>query len=244
MSPVLRLDEVRSGYGKAVVLNGVSFELAAGESLALLGKNGVGKTTLLETLMGNTQLFSGSIHFKDKNITFIPSFERARLGFGWVPQERAAFPSLTVEDNLRVIQKAGAWNLKKVYELFPRLAERSKNFGDQLSGGEQQMLVIGRALMTNPTLLLLDEPMEGLAPVIVSELAIAIKKMAQDGLPCIVVEQQPILTLSITDKAIVLERGRVVMEERSQVLAQNPDLLSQYLGLRQTKEKTPNTIME
>lgn len=244
MSHVLSLDKVCAGYGKARVLNEISFDLDVGESLALLGKNGVGKTTLIETLMGNTHLFSGSIHFQGKDITNMPPFERARLGFGWVPQERAAFPSLTVEDNLRVIQKAGAWDLKKVYALFPRLAERAKNFGDQLSGGEQQMLVIGRALMTNPTLLLLDEPMEGLAPVIVAELAAAIKNMAHEGLPCILVEQQPILTLSITDKAIVLERGRIVMEERSEVLANNPELLGSFLGLRKKENTEKNTMKE
>ena len=236
MSHILGLENVSAGYGKAIVLNEVNVELLAGESLALLGKNGVGKTTFLETLMGNTHLFSGNIYFQGENITRLSSFERARMGLGWVPQERAVFPSLTVEDNLRVIQKPGVWDLKKVYGLFPRLAERAKNFGDQLSGGEQQMLSIGRALMTNPALLLLDEPMEGLAPVIVAELAIAIRNMAQEGLPCILVEQQPVLTLSITDQAVVLERGRVVLTERSQVLADHPELLGTHLGLRKTSK--------
>lgn len=232
MSHLLQVKELCAGYAKAEVLKHISFEIAAGESMALLGRNGVGKSTLLETLMGNTRLFAGEIYFQGKNISSLPPFERARLGLGWVPQERAVFPSLTVEDNLRVIQQSGLWDLKRVYELFPRLAERAKNYGNQLSGGEQQMVAIARALMTNPTLLLLDEPMEGLAPVIVAELASAIKKMAQEGLPCVLVEQQPMLTLSMTHKAIVLDRGRIVMTERSEVLAHKPMLLSAHLGLR------------
>lgn len=247
MSDLLRVQQLCSGYGEAQVLNGVSVTLAEGESLALLGKNGTGKSTLIETLMGSCHFLSGSMHFKGKEITRLPSFERARLGMGWVPQERGVFASLTVEDNLKVVQnknknrKKGVWDLKKVYELFPRLAERSKNFGDQISGGEQQMLAIARALITNPSLLLLDEPMEGLAPVVVAELAQAIKNMAKEGLPCILVEQQPLLTLAITDKAIVLERGRVVLAERSEVLAANPELLGAYLALR--KKKAVNTVM-
>lgn len=232
MSVLLEMQGVRAGYGKAIVLQDISFKIESGQSLALLGRNGVGKTTLLETLMGNTQMCAGGIEFKGQPLEKLTPFQRARLGLGWVPQERGAFVSLTVEDNLRVVQRSGVWDLKRVYTLFPRLAERAKNFGDQLSGGEQQMLAIARALMTNPDLLLLDEPMEGLAPVIVAELAQAIKQMASEGLPCIVVEQQPILTLSMTDKAIVLEKGRVVLEQSSQVLADNPDLLGQYLGLR------------
>lgn len=232
MSYLLQVKQLCAGYGKAEVLKHISFEVRAGESIALLGRNGVGKSTLLETLMGNTHLFSGEIYFQGKDLTSMAPFERARLGLGWVPQERAVFPSLTVEDNLGVIHKSGFWDLKKVYELFPRLAERSRNYGNQLSGGEQQMLAIARALMTNPTLLLLDEPMEGLAPVIVTELASAIKNMAQEGLPCVLVEQQPMLTLSMTHKAIVLDRGQVVMMERSEVLAHDPTLLSAYLGLK------------
>lgn len=232
MSHLLQMNEVRAGYGKAVVLNGISFSMEQGQSVALLGRNGVGKTTLLETLMGNTQLSAGEIYFKGQPLHHLPPHQRARLGLGWVPQERGAFVSLTVEDNLRVVHRAGPWDLTRIYALFPRLKERQKNFGDQLSGGEQQMLAIARALMTNPELLLLDEPMEGLAPVIVSELAQAIKNMALEGLPCIVVEQQPILTLSITDQAIVIEKGRVVLAESSQYLAENPEILSNYLGLR------------
>lgn len=232
MSVLLEMQGVRAGYGKATVLQNISFKMEVGQSLALLGRNGVGKTTLLETLMGNTQMGAGSIFFKGQSLDKLAPFQRARLGLGWVPQERGAFVSLTVEDNLRVVQRTGAWDLKRVYKLFPRLEERAKNFGDQLSGGEQQMLAIARALMTNPDLLLLDEPMEGLAPVIVTELAQAIKQMASEGLPCIVVEQQPILTLSMTDKALVLEKGRVVLEQSSQVLAETPELLGQYLGLR------------
>lgn len=232
MTALLTATGLSSGYGPSQVLWDVDLELKKGEVMALIGRNGVGKTTLLETLMGNTQMGAGSIFFKGQSLDKLAPFQRARLGLGWVPQERGAFVSLTVEDNLRVVQRTGAWDLKRVYKLFPRLEERAKNFGDQLSGGEQQMLAIARALMTNPDLLLLDEPMEGLAPVIVTELAQAIKQMASEGLPCIVVEQQPILTLSMTDKALVLEKGRVVLEQSSQVLAETPELLGQYLGLR------------
>ena len=156
MSVLLEMQGVRAGYGKATVLQDISFKIEAGQSLALLGRNGVGKTTLLETLMGNTQMWAGSIVFKGQPVDKLAPFQRARLGLGWVPQERGAFVSLTVEDNLRVVQRPGAWDLKRVYTLFPRLEERARNFGDQLSGGEQQMLAIARALMTNPDLLLLD----------------------------------------------------------------------------------------
>ncbi len=232
MTKLLQLDGVAAGYGQARILEAVSFTVDQGSSLALLGRNGMGKTTLLATIMGTTKLLQGHMQWCGKDLGRIPSYQRARSGIGWVPQERGAFVSLTVEDNLRVVHRSGAWDLKRVYTLFPRLEERAKNFGDQLSGGEQQMLAIARALMTNPELLLLDEPMEGLAPVIVAELAQAIKQMALEGLPCIVVEQQPILTLSMTNKALVLEKGRVVLEQSSQVLANNPQLLGQYLGLR------------
>ncbi|MEG2711379.1 MAG: ATP-binding cassette domain-containing protein, partial [Clostridia bacterium] len=172
------------------------------------------------TLMGNTCVMAGRVLWKGRDITRMPSHQRVHAGLGWVPQEREVFPSLTVEENLTVVARKGAWNLQRVYALFPRLRERRGNYGNQLSGGEQQMLAVGRALMTNPQLLLLDEPMEGLAPIIVDELAEAIRQMcAQEGLASVVVEQHPVLTLAMTDEVIVLERGVVVHQGASSALA-------------------------
>ena len=238
MAEALAFEQVSAGYGEAVVLDRLSFDLPQGQSLAILGRNGVGKTTLLETLMGNTRVSHGRIRWQGGDITRLATPRRVRAGLGWVPQEREVFPSLTVEENLTVVARKadkagkGAWNLRRVYELFPRLKERRGNYGNQLSGGEQQMLAMGRALMTNPRLLLLDEPMEGLAPIIVEELAEAIRRMcAQEGLASIVVEQHPVLALSMTDKAIVLERGVVVHEGDSRGLADDHALLDRLLGV-------------
>jgi len=232
MAEMLAFDQLTAGYGNAVVLNRMSFALQAGQSLAVLGRNGVGKTTLLETLMGNTRVFGGVIRWRGQDITYLPSHRRVTLGLGWVPQEREVFPSLTVEENLTVVARPGAWTLERVYGLFPRLWERRRNYGNQLSGGEQQMLAIGRALMTAPKLLLLDEPMEGLAPLIVHELARAIRQLCEsDGLPSIVVEQHPVLALEMTHQAIVLERGAIVHAGPSAALAGAPALLERLLGV-------------
>jgi branched-chain amino acid transport system ATP-binding protein len=246
MAELLEFESVVAGYGNAVVLDGLSLTLPPGQSLAVLGRNGVGKTTLLETLMGNTRVMSGLIHWDGRDITRLAPHKRARAGLGWVPQEREVFPSLTVEENLCVVTRPGPWNrqnkpwnLQRIYALFPRLRERRTNYGNQLSGGEQQMLAIGRALMTNPRLLLLDEPMEGLAPIIVEELARSIKLLCeQEGLACIVVEQHPMLALSMTDQAIVLERGSVVHAGASAELAENTSLLHRLLGVG-VKEEAP-----
>jgi len=232
MPEMLAFDAVDACYGNAVVLDRLTFSLAQGCSLAILGRNGVGKTTLLETLMGNTRVPRGTIRWCGQDITRWPSHRRVHAGLGWVPQEREVFPSLTVEENLTVIARPGEWNLRRVYELFPRLRERRGNYGNQLSGGEQQMLAIGRALMTNPKLLLLDEPMEGLAPIIVEELARSIRRLCEDeGLPSIVVEQHPVLALEMTHQAIVLERGAVVHAGASADLARDRSLLDSLLGV-------------
>ncbi len=241
MTEALAFDDLTAGYGNAVVLDRLSFSLPQGCSLAVLGRNGVGKTTLLETLMGNTRVMSGAIRWLGRDITRVPSHARARAGIGWVPQEREVFPSLTVEENLVVVARPGAWTLDRVYELFPRLRERRGNYGNQLSGGEQQMLAIGRALMTSPKLLLLDEPMEGLAPLIVQELAAAIRRLCEsDGLASIVVEQHPVLALEMTHQAIVLERGTVVHAGPSAALAANPALLERLLGVGIAEELLDN----
>ena len=231
--PLLRLDGVRAGYGDAVVLDEVSLEIPERGSVAVLGRNGVGKTTLLLTIMGYTRLMRGTIFWRGKNMSAVPPHERARRGLGWVAQEREIFPSLTVGENLSVASRPGRWDLKAVYDLFPRLAERKQNMGNQLSGGEQQMLAIARALTTNPALLLLDEPFEGLAPIIVEELAEAIRRMmAEQGTAAILVEQHTEIALSLTEDAVVFERGKVVHRARSRDLPHDIETLERLVGLR------------
>jgi branched-chain amino acid transport system ATP-binding protein len=230
---LLVLDDVRAGYGSAVVLDGVSLEIPEHGSLAVLGRNGVGKTTLLLTIMGFTRVGQGRIVWLGADITQLAPHRRARAGLGWIAQEREIFPSLTVEENLTVAARPGRWDLAAVYGLFPRLAERRASMGNQLSGGEQQMLAIARALMTNPALLLLDEPLEGLAPIIVEELTAAIRRMtAEQGTAFILVEQHTGIALSLTDQAIVLERGRIVHRSGSADLLRDTVMLDRLVGLR------------
>ncbi|MBI3524281.1 MAG: ABC transporter ATP-binding protein [Betaproteobacteria bacterium] len=232
MPDLLTLESVCAGYGDAIVLEDISFSLVEGGSLALLGRNGMGKTTLLSTLMGVTRFKSGQIRYRGQDLAIAPAHQRARLGFGWVPQERDIFPSLTVEENLTVVARPGAWNLKRIYQLFPRLEERRANMGNQLSGGEQQMLAMARALMLNPQALLLDEPLEGLAPLIVQELLRIIGQMTASGdMAVILVEQHARQILPLTRQALVLERGRVVFSGDSEVLRNNPAQLEKWLGV-------------
>jgi branched-chain amino acid transport system ATP-binding protein len=230
---LLSLKDIRAGYGDAVVLNDISFDVADKDSLAVLGRNGVGKSTLLLTIMGFTRLRRGSIHWKDEDITHVAPYKRALAGIGWVAQEREIFPSLTVTENLTVTARPGHWNLERIYDLLPRLAERRGNKGNQLSGGEQQMLALARALMTNPSLLLLDEPFEGLAPIIVEELAAAIRRMlAEQGTAFILVEQHAEMALALTRNAIVIERGDVVHRAPSAELAKDEATLERLIGLK------------
>lgn len=239
MSDLLQVQALSAGYGEAVVLNGVSFSLAEGETLALLGRNGTGKTTLMDTLAGATRQHAGHIVLAGVPLHALPSHERAAVGIGWVPQERNIFKSLTVHENLTAVARparagrtARAWTPERVYELFPRLAERKTNLGTQLSGGEQQMLAVGRALVLNPRLLLLDEPLEGLAPIIVEELLRAIARITRDeGLSAIIVEQHPQAILAISHQAVVLDQGRVVHAGRAQDLQDQPELLDRLLGV-------------
>ncbi len=230
--PLLVVQGLTCGHGEAVVLSDVSFTLEAGRSLALLGRNGTGKTTLLDTLVGVTRRHAGSITLAGRAIHALPVHERAAAGIGWVPQERNIFKSLTVDENLSAVARPGAWTAGRVYDLFPRLAERKGNLGTQLSGGEQQMLAFGRALVLNPKLLLLDEPLEGLAPIIVEELLRAIRRVARDeGLPSIVVEQHPQMVLGVTDDAVVLDRGGIAYRATSAALLADPAPLDAWLGV-------------
>jgi branched-chain amino acid transport system ATP-binding protein len=229
---LLRVDGLVAGYGDSVVLEDVSLELAPRASLALLGRNGAGKTTLIATLMGLTRVRRGTIAFGGEDVTAWRPYRRAHAGIGWVPQERDIFASLSVAENLSVIARVGPWTLPRVYELFPRLAERRRNLGGQLSGGEQQMLAIGRALVLNPKLLLLDEPFEGLAPNLVGELERAIGVMTGEGLAAVLVEQHVEAALRLSDTAVVLERGRVVHVGPSAALRQDRALLEGLVTLR------------
>jgi branched-chain amino acid transport system ATP-binding protein len=232
MTDLLHVENLRAGYGEAVILDKVSFSLSAGETLALLGRNGTGKTTLINTLAGATRHHGGTITLSGVPLHKLPSHERAAAGIGWVPQERNIFKSLTVHENLTAVARPGPWTTARVYELFPRLAERNNNLGTQLSGGEQQMLAVGRALAINPRLLLLDEPLEGLAPIIVAELLKAISRITRDeGLSAIIVEQHPQAILAISHRAVVLDHGAVVHSGAARDLLAAPELLDRLLGV-------------
>jgi len=229
MAELIRVEALSSGYGPARVVNNVSFALAQGRSLALLGRNGTGKTTLINSLIGVTTRHGGRVFLAGQDVSGLPPHARARAGIGWVPQERDIFRSLTVEENLTAVAQPGAWTHARVYEMFPRLYERRRNGGRQLSGGEQQMLAIGRALVLNPKLLLLDEPTEGLAPIIVDELLAALRRLAGEGLSMIIVEQKPKKILPFTDEAIVLNRGAIAYEAPSSDLIADPAALEAHL---------------
>jgi branched-chain amino acid transport system ATP-binding protein len=235
--PLLQLNGVTAGYGSAVVLHDVSLQVPENGSLALLGRNGVGKSTLLMTVMGYTQMRDGSVMWRGQEISKLPPHARANLGIGWVAQEREIFPSLSVEENLTVAARGDGWDLPAVYKLFPRLNERSRNMGNQLSGGEQQMLAIARALMTNPSLILLDEPFEGLAPVIVDELMAAMTAMLADrSVAIVLVEQHTDIALELSQEAIVLERGAVAHRAPSAELQKDTATLDRLVGLRVAAE--------
>ena len=228
----LQLDGVCAGYGNTVVLEDVRLALAPGESLSIIGRNGVGKTTLLATIMGHTNLHGGNLLLHGNEISRMAIHRRVYAGLGYVPQEREIFPSLTLVENLKVAARPGQWTIDKVFNLFPRLDERKDNRGNQLSGGEQQMLAIGRALVGNPSVLLMDEPSEGLAPVIVEELARAVKRLAQaEGLSLILVEQNTRLALDISPRAVVMDRGHIVFDGESESLRRDPAKLDHLIGV-------------
>jgi branched-chain amino acid transport system ATP-binding protein len=232
MPDLLAIESLRAGYGEAVVLPNMSLRLPEGEVLAVLGRNGTGKTTLINSIVGVTRRLSGTIALSGRDITFMRPDERARAGIGWVPQERNIFRSLTVEENMTAVAQPGPWTVEKVYGMFPRLKERRNNFGNQLSGGEQQMLAIGRALTLNPKVLLLDEPTEGLAPIIVEELLKAIGAITRgSGICSIIVEQNAQKVLGLADRVVILERGTIVHDAPSEALRADPAVLERHLGV-------------
>ncbi len=231
MPDVLEIEGLSAGYGEALVLSGVSLTIAEGSAMALLGRNGMGKTTLVNSVIGVTRRFGGTIRLDGRDITPLRPDRRAHAGIGWVPQERNIFRSLTVEENLTAVARPGDWTLRRIYELFPRLSERRRNLGDQLSGGEQQMLAVGRALVLNPKILLLDEPLEGLAPILVEELLGALRRIFREGVSAIIVEQNARKILNATDRAAIMERGAIIHEGPSPALAADRQLLETYLGV-------------
>lgn len=232
MTALLHIEKLVAGYGEAKVLSHVDLTLKAGRSLALLGRNGAGKTTLVDTIAGVTTHHAGAIRFDGRDISRLPPERRAPLGIGWVPQERNIFPSLTVEENLTATARRGAWSLERAYQMFPRLKERRRNMGNQLSGGEQQMLAVARALLLNPKLLLLDEPLEGLAPIIVDELLAALRRIVTgEGMSAIIIEQKARKILPLTDEAVVLDRGTVSYRGTSQALLDDPVRLDSLLSV-------------
>ena len=232
MADLLALEGISAGYGEALILSNISLSLGEGKSLALLGRNGTGKTTLINTIIGLTRRRAGTVSLGGRDITRLRADQRALAGIGWVPQERNIFKSLTVDENITAVQTKGPWTLERIFAMFPRLSERRRNMGNQLSGGEQQMLAIGRALALNPRVLLLDEPTEGLAPIIVDELLNALRKIVrEEGLAAIIVEQSPRKILPLTDSAIILDRGMVAHQAPSAELAQDAATLSTLLGV-------------
>ena len=238
MPELLAIENLRAGYGEARVLNGLSLRLDEGQALALLGRNGMGKTTLINSIVGVTRYFGGTIRLDGRDISSLRPDQRAHAGVGWVPQERNIFKSLTVEENLTAGARVGRWTPGKVYDMFPRLGERRGNLGNELSGGEQQMLAVGRALVLNPRVVLLDEPLEGLAPIIVDELLAALRRIIRDeGMSAILVEQNAQKILGVTDRAVILERGAIVHASDSATLKADRAVLETYLGVTDAKPR-------
>jgi branched-chain amino acid transport system ATP-binding protein len=236
LADLLRVEDFSAGYGEAIVLSRISFSLPESGSLALLGRNGTGKTTLINSIVGLTRRRAGAIHIGGQDVTGLKPHQRAQAGIAWVPQERNIFRSLTVEENLTAVMRQGKWTLERIWKMFPRLEERRRNMGNQLSGGEQQMLAMARALVLDPRLLLLDEPLEGLAPIIVEELLRLIQALIRDeGVTVILVEQSATKILPLTERALVLERGMIAYEGESRALLADPETMASLLGVAERK---------
>ena len=232
-APALEVDAVSSGYGETIIVEDVRLALKSGETLAIIGRNGVGKTTLLSTVMGHNTLHRGRIRVRGYDVTQLAPNRRVAAGLGYVPQEREIFTSLTLRENLEVASRPGPWTLTTVFDLFPKLKERQRNWGGQLSGGEQQMLAIARALVGNPAVILMDEPSEGLAPVIVEELTQAVRHLADtQRVALVLVEQNTRLALDISPRAVVMDRGRITYDGPSEVLKRNREQLDRLIGVR------------
>jgi branched-chain amino acid transport system ATP-binding protein len=231
MANALELRGVSAGYGDTVVLEDINLALASGENVSIIGRNGVGKSTLLATVMGHTRLHSGDVLLGGQSIIRMPIYARALAGLGYVPQEREIFPSLSVRENLDIGARPGHWTQARVFDLFPRLQERLTNMGNQLSGGEQQMLSIARALLTNPTVLLMDEPTEGLAPVLVETLTAVLMKLRDSGLSIVLVEQNSRVALGFSERTVIMDKGRIVYDGAAAALRDNPDKLVQLVGI-------------
>jgi branched-chain amino acid transport system ATP-binding protein len=231
MDSVLELSGVSAGYGETVVLEDVNLALAPSENVSVIGRNGVGKTTLLATVMGHTRLHKGDVRLGDKNIVRMPIYARALAGLGYVPQEREIFPSLSVRENLEIGARPGYWTQARVFDLVPRLQERLGNMGNQLSGGEQQMLSIARALLTNPSVLLMDEPTEGLAPVLVEALTAVLMRLRDSGLSIVLVEQNSRVALSFSERTVIMDKGRIVYDGASATLRDDPERLAHHVGI-------------
>jgi branched-chain amino acid transport system ATP-binding protein len=235
MASSVELRHVSAGYGDTVAIEDIDLKLAPGDNVSIIGRNGVGKTTLLATVMGHTRLHAGDILLDGQSLNRVPVYARALKGLGFVPQEREIFPSLTVRENLEIAARPGHWNEARVFELFPNLKERLGNMGNQLSGGEQQMLSIARALLTNPSVLLMDEPTEGLAPVIVEALtAVLIKLRSEGAMTIILVEQNSRVALAFSERTVVMSKGRIVYDGASAALRDDPEKLAQLVGITES----------
>jgi branched-chain amino acid transport system ATP-binding protein len=230
--PALELTRVTAGHGDTVVLEGLDLVIARGECVSVLGRNGVGKTTLIDTIMGHTRLRAGAIRLGGRDIVRWPAWRRSRAGLGYVPQEREIFRSLTVPEHLQIAARPGSWTIERAFAAFPPLRERRRHRGDALSGGEQQMLAIARALVGNPEVLLMDEPTEGLAPIVVEQLALTIRELGRDRRMAIVlVEQHVELALEFAARSIVMERGQIVYDGPSGELAGDRERLQRLVGV-------------